>query len=166
MSEVLYEANPSVWRMRPLGTVVSLGLVVAGLYVGLTGNIPYLAEALAYLRLPADADVRWVRWVGDGVALLGAFNLLRWWASTLVDHLEIRNSEIIWTHGLLSKSYTEINMDSVRTVRIQQSLFQRMVGAGDLVIFTTGDVPELSVKGLPRPKEIRDHIKRQTTGEV
>ena len=57
-------------------------------------------------------------------------------------------------------------MGSIRTVRVHQSLFQRMVNAGDLVIYTTGDLPELSIKGLPRPNEIREHIKRQSAGEA
>jgi uncharacterized membrane protein YdbT with pleckstrin-like domain len=92
--------------------------------------------------------------------------LLRWWLSTLSDQLEIRRNEIIWTHGLLNKNYTETNMASVRTVRVTQTLFQRLVGAGDLVIYTTGDDPELAIRGLPRPNEIREHIKRQSSREV
>jgi hypothetical protein len=33
--------------------------------------------------------------------------------------------------------------------------------AGDIAIYTTGDDPELVVKGLPKPGAIREHIKGQ-----
>jgi uncharacterized membrane protein YdbT with pleckstrin-like domain len=56
-------------------------------------------------------------------------------------------------------------MASVRTVRVQQSLLQRLLNAGDLVVYTTGDEPELTIKGLPRPGEIRALIKQQSGGE-
>jgi hypothetical protein len=53
----------------------------------------------------------------------------------------------------------------VRTLRIEQSLFQRILGAGDLQIFTSGDAPELTIRGLPRPQEIRQHIKGYSAGD-
>lgn len=158
MSEVLYSANPSVWRTRPMGTLIAWLLVAAGAYVGLTGHLPY--AQLLIDRFPALASFD-LRIVGYAIGALGLFNLLRWWLSCLVDRLEIRPNEILWTHGLLNKNYTEINMSSIRTVRVYQSLLQRMLGAGDLVIFTTGDDPELAVRGLPHPNDIRDHIRQR-----
>ena len=166
MSEVLYEAHPSVWRMRPLGTLIAWLLLAGGLYIGLTGELPYL-EAL-YARFPSlhgfgIQPSTLGRYAGYGIAAISAFNLLRWWLAGLVDRLEIHSNEILWTHGLLAKNYTEINMGSIRTVRVHQSLMQRMLGAGDLVIFTTGDEPELAVRGLPRPDEIREHIRQRAS---
>lgn len=158
MSEVLYKANPSVWRSHPFGALIAWVLVLAGLVVTVTGSIPFLAEASLPFPPPAWFEMRWL---GYGAIAVGLFNLLRWWLATLMDRLEIHEHELVWTHGLLSKEYTEINMASVRTVRIEQSLFQRILGAGDLEIFTAGDAPELTIRGLPRPQEIRQHIKRQ-----
>ncbi|WPL19144.1 Bacterial membrane flanked domain protein [Thiorhodovibrio winogradskyi] len=166
MSEILYQANPSVWRMRPMGTIIAWLMLAGGLLIGLTGNLPYL-ETL-YASFPAlhgwQLQPRFLaRYAGYGIAAIGAFNLLRWWLTCLVDQLEIYPNEIIWTHGLLAKNYTEINMGSVRTVQVHQSLLQRLVGAGDLLIFTTGDEPELAVHGLPRPNEIREHIRQRAS---
>ena len=169
MSEILYQANPSVWRMRPMGTLTAWLLVAGGLYVGVSGQLPYVKQM--FMEIPALANLNvqpgtLITYAGYVVAALSAFNLLRWWLACLVDRLEIRPNEILWTHGLLAKNYTEINMGSVRTVRVHQSLLQRMLGAGDLVIFTTGDDPELAVRGLPRPNEIRDHIRQSPTISV
>lgn len=162
MSEVLDKANPSVWRSHPFGALIAWILVLLGLVVAFTGAIPFIPEPRQPIQLPEGLQVRWL---GYGLLAIGLFQLLRWWLATLMDQLEIHERELVWTHGLLSKEYTEINMASVRTVRIEQSLFQRIVGAGDLQIFTAGDAPELTIRGLPRPQEIRQHIKRQSAGD-
>ena len=86
---------------------------------------------------------------------IGILILLYWYISTKADKLVIKTDEVVWIHGLISKQYTEINMSSVRTVRINQSLLQRIVNAGNVEIYTSGDEPELIVKGLPNPDEIR-----------
>lgn len=163
MSKLLYEANPSVWRTHPFGTLVALLFVLAGGYVALTGQIPYLSELLAGTELPAWLDLRYI---GYALIAFGLLRLLGWWLAARFDHLQIYDNEIVWTHGFLNKHYTETNMASIRTVRVHQSLLQRILNAGDLVIFTTGDEPELAVKGLPRPSEIREHIKRQGASEA
>ncbi|MEN8176496.1 MAG: PH domain-containing protein, partial [Pseudomonadota bacterium] len=68
-------------------------------------------------------------------------------------------TEIVHSHGLISKNYTEISMASVRTVKVSQSLLQRLLDAGDVAIYTAGDQPELVVRGLPNPGEVREFIK-------
>ena len=94
---------------------------------------------------------------------LGILILLFWYVSTKADKFEIRAGEVLWTHGLLNKQYTEISMSSIRTIKISQSIIQRMLNAGDIEIYTSGDAPELSVKGLPDPRRIRELIR---TGDI
>ena len=164
MSEVLYKANPSVWRLHPFGALIAWLMVLGGAVIAFTGMLPPLPAAMQPLQLQLPDGFE-PRWLGYGLIAVGLFQLLRWWLATLMDHLEINESELVWTHGLLSKQYIEVNMTSVRTVRVEQSLFQRLVGAGDLKVYTAGDDPELKIRGLPRPQEIREHIKRQTSSE-
>lgn len=109
-----------------------------------------LGVVLAVLLIP----------VGVGILLL-----LYWYLLTKSDHLTIKSDEIVWTHGLINKQFTEINMSSVRTVRVTQSLVQRMLKAGDIAIYTAGDQPEVVIRGLPNPEEVRAHIKGQQPGE-
>lgn len=145
MSDILYEAHPSLIRRNPLGTV---GLVLA---------VP--AAAIGAIILSKNQAVASVLIATAGIALLV---LMYWWIQTKMDHLTIRDDEIIWSHGLLNKEITEINMGSVRTTRVSQNLMQRIMNAGDVTIYTSGDIPELIVKGMPDPQAIRDLIK----GEV
>jgi uncharacterized membrane protein YdbT with pleckstrin-like domain len=162
MSTPLYAANPSVWRMRPFGTLIAWLLILVGAYIALTGQIPYLSQQLASVELPAWANPRYV-----GLLLIawGALQLLGWWVTARFDRLEITARELVWTHGFLNKQYTETNMSSIRTTQVKQSLLQRFLNAGDVMVFTTGDEPELVIRGLPRPGEIRALIKQQSGGE-
>jgi uncharacterized membrane protein YdbT with pleckstrin-like domain len=162
MPDPLYKANPAILRSHPFGALVACLLVLAGVVIGVTGSIPFMPSPAEPIPLPPWFDLRWL---GYGLLAIGLFQLLRWWLASLMDQLEIHEHELVWTHGLLSKEYTEINMASVRTVRIEQSLFQRIVGAGDLEIYTAGDAPELTISGLPRPQEIRQYIKRQSPAD-
>lgn len=159
MSELLYQAHPSVWRTHPIGVLLVWLVFLAGAWISATGQVPYLSGLLTELPIPAGLSPRYL---GYALLAVAGLPLLGWWIASRTDRLEIRDNEVIWTHGLLSRTYTEINMSSIRTVRVHQSLVQRILGAGDLVILTSGDIPELSVRGLPRPREIRDHIKQRS----
>ena len=92
--------------------------------------------------------------------------LLTWWLGTRTDHLVVKSDEIVWTHGIFNKQYTEISMSSVRTVRVEQNLIERMLNVGKITIFTAGDNPELVVGGMPDPDEIRELVKAQGSGET
>ena len=90
---------------------------------------------------------------------IGILILLYWYLTMKADKLLIKEDEVVWTHGLLNKKYVEINMSSIRTVRVEQTLLQRMLNAGKIEIFTAGDAPELTVNGMPNPDKIRELIK-------
>lgn len=90
---------------------------------------------------------------------IGILILLYWYLTMKADKLLIKEDEVVWTHGLINKKYVEINMSSIRTVRVEQTLLQRMLNAGKIEIFTAGDAPELTVNGMPNPDKIRELIK-------
>jgi uncharacterized membrane protein YdbT with pleckstrin-like domain len=162
MPEVLYEAHPSLLRTRPFGTLLTILLMLGGILVAVVGDQAMPPE----LKQQVQLDGQTLQMIGIGVFAFATLQLLSWWVATLTDHLEITPDEILWTHGLLSKQYTEINMVSVRTVRVTQTLFQRLMNAGDITIYTSGDTPELVVRGLPDPSQIRELIKAQPASGV
>ncbi len=156
MSEIRYDAHPSMLRMRPFTTLVVLLILAAGILVAALGKQVLPAALNAQL---ADLSHAVVQQAGIAVAALAALRLLVWWIATRMDRLVVSDDELIWTHGLLNKQYTEINLSSVRTVRIRQSLSQRTMNAGDVTVFTAGDTPELLVRGLPHPNRVRELVK-------
>jgi uncharacterized membrane protein YdbT with pleckstrin-like domain len=155
MSQVLYEASPSMVRMNPFGTVVTVLLLFAGIALA---SPPVAGVVGARFGLPDETGTI-LNMVGMGLAALSFVMLITWYVKTKMDKLVIKQDEVVWTHGLLSKQYTEINMSSIRTVRVAQSLFQRIMGAGDVTVFTSGDLPEVVIRGLPNPNLVRDYVK-------
>jgi uncharacterized membrane protein YdbT with pleckstrin-like domain len=160
MSEVRYDAHPSLIRTRPFATLLTLALLILGVAAALLGKqvLPG-GLPLELARAVEGIDDRMVQVGGLAIFAIAFLRLLIWWVATRSDRLKVTGDELIWTHGLLNKEYTEIDLGSVRTVKVSQSLFQRLVGAGDVTVFTTGDLPELVVRGLPEPNRIRELVK-------
>ena len=150
MSQVLYEASPSLVRMNPFGSVLLILALVGGVILATPPVASGLSASLAL-------DPRIISLVGLAGAALAFLWLLVWFVKTKMDHLVIKADEIVWTHGLLSKQYTEIAQTSIRTVRVQQSVLQRLMGAGDVLIYTAGDMPEVLIRGLPEPEKLRQY---------
>ena len=97
---------------------------------------------------------------------LGVLIFLVWHLQNKASKLSINENEILYEKGLLSKERSEVNINSVRTVRIRQSFFNRIFGVGAVEIFTAGDSPEIVAAGMPDPNRIRELIKtRKSNGE-
>lgn len=70
------------------------------------------------------------------------------------------NGDISYQKGIASREKIELQAAEIRTVRVKQSLFARMMNAGNLEIYTTGDTPEVSIAGISKPNEIRETLKK------
>jgi uncharacterized membrane protein YdbT with pleckstrin-like domain len=91
---------------------------------------------------------------------IGILILLVWYVSRKAQKLTITTEDLLYEKGLLSKSHSELRLTSIRSVRVNQTLFQRIFGTGDVDIFTAGDAPEITANGMPDPNEIRELISR------
>lgn len=92
---------------------------------------------------------------------LGLLILLAWYVKTKALKLTVTEHDIVLEKGLLSKEHSEINIDSIRTIRIKQSFFNRIFGVGTIEIFTAGDNPELVAAGMPEPNRVRELVKNR-----
>jgi uncharacterized membrane protein YdbT with pleckstrin-like domain len=96
----------------------------------------------------------------DGVLLIIAIIiLLIWILKNKANLLQIDDSDILFEVGLLSKDRSEVKIESVRTVKIKQSFFNRMLSVGTIEIYTAGDSPEIVAKAMPNPHKVREIIK-------
>jgi len=92
---------------------------------------------------------------------IGIIILLSWYLQCKSTKLEFIGQDLILEKGLLSKDNTELNVSSIRTIKVYQSFFNRIFGVGKISIYTAGDIPEIEVAGIPRPHDLRDLIKSQ-----
>lgn len=87
---------------------------------------------------------------GLGLLILGIW---RWRNKTTT--LSVSPSGVIFSTGILSKSVTELSMGSIRSVKVNKSFIERMLGTGRIDIFSAGDQAEIGVSGMLDPSSIR-----------
>ena len=76
--------------------------------------------------------------------------------------LRISPNRITLTRGLLSKCYRDYNPRDIRSIDIDQSFFQRIVGVGDLTISTAATAEGAErIEAIPNPQGVRDLILAQ-----
>jgi uncharacterized membrane protein YdbT with pleckstrin-like domain len=89
------------------------------------------------------------------ISVVGILGLLIWWIRTKGERLAVSEREVLLERGLLAKQRTQLNLSSVRSVRISQTMFQRMFGVGDVEVFSAGDYAEIAIRGMPDPNKVR-----------
>lgn len=80
--------------------------------------------------------------------------------------LRIYPERIRLERGLVSKCCRDFNPRDIRAVDIDQSLFQRLVGIGDLTISTAATIEAAEeIQSIPDPQKVRDLIVAQRAGK-
>lgn len=97
------------------------------------------------------------------ILLIPAFGIgiviLAWWYVQVKSRLiTITDRELRYETGLLSKTHNEMRLDAIRSVRVHQSLWQRMFGTGNVEVYSAGDTPEIVIKGAPDPARVRELV--------
>jgi uncharacterized membrane protein YdbT with pleckstrin-like domain len=95
---------------------------------------------------------------------IGLLILLWWYLQCKGSTLTVKERDILYEKGLLSKSRVEFGIAGVRTVRVNQSFSDRIFGVGSIQIYTSGDEAEIEVKGMPDPNRVRELIKARQSG--
>lgn len=77
----------------------------------------------------------------------------------LSSKLILKPHEITLEQGLFGRESVVINIKNIRTIQIKQTLMQRLLNVGDVLIASTGaDKYEIFVAKMPSPQEIRDAV--------
>ena len=132
--------RPSVKQIRA-GYLLAVLVIVAAVVV----HVNYLMPREQPAWLPA-------------VALLGLIIPLRRQIKRQMVKVTIAGDKLRYEAGLLSKTTRNIQLSKVQDVRVDQSLFQRMWGVGDISIETSGESSRLEVDNLDQPQAVADEI--------
>jgi uncharacterized membrane protein YdbT with pleckstrin-like domain len=130
---------------------IFLGVPIAALVVAvIVGIVVAFAEAhLVVEVLFAVLVIAAVLWFG--------WRYVRW-ATT---HFVVTTDRLIYRHGVLSKHGIEIPLERVNTVFFRQRLYERMIGSGDLVIESAGEMGRQSFTNVRKPSAVQNEIYRQ-----
>ncbi len=85
---------------------------------------------------------------------------VRWTTTNFV----LTNDRLLTRRGVLSKQGTEIPLERINTVFFHQSLFERMVGAGDLTIESAGERGSETFSDVRKPSIVQKEIYVQMEG--
>ena len=139
---VLVDVRPHWWYLA--GPVSLLVLVIAGAIAAFVESTPkwvswlvLVALALATLWLAA----RYVRWV--------------------TSRLIVTDTRVIERKGIVARSGREIPLAALTDIGYRQTLFERVIGAGNVVLESAGRRSQEVFPDLPNPAYIHNVIFRQ-----
>ena len=93
---------------------------------------------------------------------LGVLILLYWFVKTRTVRLKIVGDEVELERGIMSKSRIDLDLRKIRSVHVDQSILQRVLGVGTIQVFTTGDEAEFTLHGMPEPNKVREYVKKRS----
>jgi uncharacterized membrane protein YdbT with pleckstrin-like domain len=93
------------------------------------------------------------------VVLFGAYILavfLRWWFTQYV----LTTERLVVRQGVLSRSGLEIPLEQINNVSFSQSIGERLLRFGDLIIESAGSTGRSRIDNIPRPEGFQSEIYR------
>lgn len=100
-------------------------------------------------------------WIVIALIVLSAIwvvlRYLRWMTTNVV----ITSDRLIFRSGVLAKHGIEIPLERVNTVHFNQTIFERMIGAGDLVIESGAEDGQQRFTDIRRPDRVQNQIHSQ-----
>ena len=85
---------------------------------------------------------------------------LKWLTTNFV----ITSNRLIFRQGVIGKSGIEIPLERVNNVNFHQSVFERMLGAGDLLIESGGEDGQQRFTDIRHPAQVQNLIHAQMEG--
>ncbi len=148
---IAVDLHPHWWYFAPpvaaLVAAIVVGIVIVVSDIGGTGGDVLKVLTVAALVVSALwLAARYVKWTNT--------------------HFVITSHRIIFRSGVLAKSGIEIPLERVNNVNFNQSMFERMVGAGDLLIESGGEDGQSRVSDIRHPDQVQRMIHAQVDAAV
>lgn len=125
-------------------------------WVGLMKEILYsVGFVAAFILFVGIFNLGWLMWPVTIVWLaLLAIGLVGWYSTIFA----ITDRRVLFRKGVVSKKGYEIPIDQIQDVGYQQSMIQRLFGAGDLVVKTSASTARTAVRNIPDPVKLKTLI--------
>lgn len=133
---LLYFALPAAW-----------GLPILLLLAGNARSSGFLADLFRWVLYPASAV--WVGWT--------VWHMLQWWFTRFT----VTNYRVIWRVGVVARDGVEIPLDRVSNVNFHQSMLERVLGAGDLIIESSGQDGQSRFSDVRHPDDVQLRIHQE-----
>ena len=146
---VALDMHPHWWYFaEPAGTlllVIAIGIVLA--IMGPEGDAGDVLRIVVIAALALSAVwllIRYLRWV--------------------TTHFVITSHRVMFQTGIIAKSGIQIPLERVNNVNFNQSIFERVLGAGDLLIESGGEDGQSRYTDIRHPDRVQRLIHAQMEG--
>lgn len=141
---IVHDLRPHWWFLAKHVTV-GVGVLAFGIWVAtLDGDAHDILRWVALV-----AAVGWVVWAGA--------RFLQW-ATT---HFVITTERLIYRKGLIAKHGRDVPLGRVNNIDMSQTVLERVLRAGDLLIESAGETGQQRFSDIRRPELVQKEINRQ-----
>jgi len=141
--EIILNLRPHWWFFAKQGLVLVLSLIFA----------------LGILALQFDSS--WVSILGVIPFIIAFFWFLARYLVWINTRFVVTSDRLTNRSGVLNRQGVEIPLERVNTVFFSQSIFERIIGSGDLVIESAGEQGQQKFSDIKRPLNVQNEIHRQ-----
>ena len=133
------------------------------LVVPLTETVLVVAAVIVALIYAPDSWPTWSRWgiVAVGVVLF-AIHPLRRIVAWATSHFVVTTDRVIHRSGWFAKQSMEIPLENISDVKFNQSVFERVIGAGDLILESPGTFGQEVFGDVRKPEHVQKSIYEMT----
>lgn len=86
-----------------------------------------------------------------GWIMVAVVPTVRWWFTQFV----LTNERLILRKGVIARSGVEIPLEVINDVIFSQTVFERLLGFGDLIIESAGEMGQSRFSNIPNPDEFQ-----------
>ena len=140
--ELVLDLRPH-WIALFLPTLATIGVVIVGFW----------------LISKFDGVVNWVVLAAMAILLI-SYPLRRviWW---LTSYFVVTSDRLIHREGWIAKHSMEIPLEAINDVRFKQTVFERIIGAGTLVVQSASESGREEFRAIRNPEDVQKTIYHQ-----
>jgi uncharacterized membrane protein YdbT with pleckstrin-like domain len=139
--DLILDLTPHWWYLVPAGSLLAVAIVLGLLSLAVSNAVLSIVAGLVVL-----AALAYFGWV-----------FMKWHATNFV----VTSERLIFRQGFITKHGTQMPLDKINTVDFHQGLFERVIGAGDLLIESGSDTGVQRFTDIRKPVDVQHEIIRQ-----
>ena len=139
--DVILDLRPHWWTLSKPVTSVVVSLVLLGVLWKFAGGWGGVAGAALTIVALVFFALRYAKWT--------------------TTNFVVTTDRLVYRVGVVAKRGKEIPLERVNDIAFTQSIFERIIGAGDLSIESAGAKSRETFEDIPHPSAVQNEIYRQ-----
>jgi uncharacterized membrane protein YdbT with pleckstrin-like domain len=125
------------------------------------GSVTRLVLAcVAAIAIVVQFDGKAVNYIGIGLILITVVNLLVVYLKWRTTDFVLTSDRLVTRTGILSRNSREIPLQRINDLSCHQSLFERLIHAGDLMVESAGERGQETFSNFGDPFELQNAVYR------